>query len=601
MLSNALGPHRDYWVKPGETTTHAAERLQGALAVRPIADTYQLVISLESSKSRGLAEVVNSVVNTFVRKMKDEQFYGLDERIQHLHSDRHVLDADIIAKEQQRAQIAEDTGVSTFNEAAPNAFDNLLVLEKQALAEARHARIQAEAQVESIDPKQHPDALRSYVLDQVSKDPALASLEANLNQRRSNLLTSISGMSASHPARRAAELELKELDQEQERLSRELISRYTATLREQRLSEARRAARVEQQIAEEVKRKASQAAEFSGKFQRAINLGQDIERDRQRLNSIDNRVEFLSLESRAPGFIRVFSPARPPDEPVKGGKTKLLAIVLVLACVLGMAVPVAIDFLDPRIHWPGSAAKYLGFAPMAWIMEKSEAGDAFQQEQILRLANKIAQEQQANGSQIFAFSSVKSGGGTTTLVYETALALNRLGIPTLAVEANAYRSDPRYRSPGSRGLTVVLRGHQTLESEIVPGDEDRPDLLPVGDVNNLKNLPDLERLIEVLRQATNVYRVILVDVPPLLISVDAELVARSADLVTLIIEAGAVTRSELGKAAKQLERMNPHAVAAILNRVSGDAAAGFARQARDEFYSGRPKRASFWTSPWLWR
>jgi MinD-like ATPase involved in chromosome partitioning or flagellar assembly len=137
-------------------------------------------------------------------------------------------------------------------------------------------------------------------------------------------------------------------------------------------------------------------------------------------------------------------------------------------------------------------------------------------------------------------------------------------------------------------LTVLLTANGKLESELVPGDEQMPDRIPVGDIHNDKNLPDIQNLLEVLRQAAHAYPVVLVDIPPILVSVDAEFIARSADVTVLVIEADSVNKAELTRAAKSLERINPKAVSAVMNRVRGEAAGGFANAALQEFKTGTP-------------
>jgi Mrp family chromosome partitioning ATPase len=270
------------------------------------------------------------------------------------------------------------------------------------------------------------------------------------------------------------------------------------------------------------------------------------------------------------------------------------------ALVFGLVLPVAIDILDPRIHGLRDMEGVLGFQPISWVMEKREAGPEFAREQILRLANRFSQEQQNHGSRIFAFTSVKARGGTSTLVTETARALSRLGVPALAVEANAYRADPRYRKPNARGLTVLLAGHQELRESVVTAEAELPDRIPVGEIGGEKNLPDIQNLIEVLRQAATMYEVVLVDLPPILVSVDAEYIARVADVAVLVIEAEVVTRGELRRAAASLERLKVSAVSAVLNRVRAEAGNGFARAALLEFQTGSTEPPPKWSQPWLW-
>jgi Mrp family chromosome partitioning ATPase len=257
--------------------------------------------------------------------------------------------------------------------------------------------------------------------------------------------------------------------------------------------------------------------------------------------------------------------------------------------------------LDPRVRTPRNVETILGFPPVAWLLEHSAGTPDFTREQVTRLASRIVQDQQSNGSRIFAFTSVKARGGTTSIVMDTAAAIGRLGLSTLAVEANAYRSDPRYNNIHSRGLTFVLRSDQDIASAVVSGHGEMPDYIPVGDLTDLKHLPEIQQLLERLRASSNSYAIVLIDLPPILVSVDAEFIARGADLTLLVIGAKEVTRTELRRAAACLERIGVSGVSAVLNNVSLDAGDGFARQMRDEFRTGTAPAPTGWFGRRFWR
>jgi Mrp family chromosome partitioning ATPase len=235
------------------------------------------------------------------------------------------------------------------------------------------------------------------------------------------------------------------------------------------------------------------------------------------------------------------------------------------------------------------------------MLQKDEAGPDFAYEQVLRLASRILQDHQNNGTRIFAFTSVKARGGTSSIVMETAAAVVRLGVPALAVEANAYRADPRYRNNNSRGLTFVLRGNDDLVSGVVPGGGEMPDYVPLGDVEEQKNLPDIQRLIDILRASAEAYSLVFIDLPPILVSVDAEFIARGADVTVLVVEANTVTKDELKRAAACLERIKVAAVSAVMNKISIDAGDGFARAARAQFVSGALSPTNGWFARCFWK
>lgn len=597
----SLGVKKNLWVNPGESLARAAERLQGALKIEPVPDTYQITVTLDGGKNEGLAEIVNTVVNTFIEKIKAEELFGSDYRIRNLRTERDQLAKFISTAQQDRSALAEKLGVSTFSDAFANPYDQLLVDSKTALADARRSRIQADAQVSALKSgsADSSSALQAYALEITSKDPGMTTLDANLNTRRSALLSALNGLSPDHPGRRSAEKELKSLQEERDAAFQKVLNANEQMIYGQKQSELNKAQKIEKGLQAEVDSQTAQASAFSQGYQHAIALGLEIDRQRKRLDSVEDRISFLSLEGSAPGFVRLFSPARQPDIPVKGGRRTILLIGLVLALLLALAVPVGIDYLDPRLHWPGDLERALGVPVIGWLVEKGSSGKEFQREQILRLANRINRDFEINKSQIFAFTSVKSGNGVTTTVNDTALALSQLGKPALVVEANAYRADPRYRDPSSRGLMVLLRGQSELASEIVPAGSGRADFLPVGDVNTFASLPDLHNLLRVLRHATQVYSIVLVDLPPILVSTDAEMIVSLADVAVLVAEAESVTKAEVQRAAKLLERARPAAFAAVLNRVRLDAAAHFGREAQEEFYSGARKNPA-WLR-WLWK
>jgi Mrp family chromosome partitioning ATPase/uncharacterized protein involved in exopolysaccharide biosynthesis len=599
-----LGKRAASWTRPGEADSHAAERLQRALKIEAVPDTYQITVTLEGTQPEGLADIVNAVVNTYLLKAKSEEFYASDERVKNLVADRERLQKEVEVKRARRVAIAQDLGVGTFSENYVNPYDQLLVDAKEALQDATTQNISAEAHLNAIDGKAREGgavALQAQALEMASKDQSLTSLIADQNLRRTQLLTSINGLSPDHPGRRSAEHELASLDKSRADAYEHLVTTYSSMLLQQRQAEAYRTGQVREKLAAQVAQQASRASWFSSNYQEGIQVGNDLDALRKRLDALQERIDSISLERRAPGFVRMFSSARTPDQPSKNRGKKLVLLFLGASLLLALVAPILADALDPRIHSTRDVEAILGFAPLAWMLETQKEGQDFAREQIFRLANRMSQEQQTNKSSVFAFTSVKARGGVSTLVKEAAKALTRLGVPTLVVEANAYRADPRYRSPDSRGLSVVLQNLQELESVIVPGDSEMPDYVPVGDLKSEQSLPDLQNLRDVLRQATESYSIVIVDIPPLLVSADAEFIARGCDVLMLVIEAERTTKAELERAAKSLERLQAQAVSAILNRVDPKAANGFGKRAFDEFKTGMADSGSMWLSPWLWK
>jgi polysaccharide biosynthesis transport protein len=608
IVSEALAASpvfRAKWLLPGESDRQGVERLQGWLSVKPIPDTYQISVGLEQSAKEGLAEFLNKLVESYMAKAKREEFYASDARIASLKLEADQLAEAITGRQEQKTALAQELGVTAFTENYTNPYDRLLVSAKEALAEARRKRIEAEAQVRMLEgpvAAGKPAAVEAFALEMASKDPAMTTVLATLNTRRTELMSRASGLSETHPGRVAALQEIREVEAEKQRTLDKLSAGFAAMLLDQRRAEARRAQQVEKGLSEEVDRQQSQASWFTRNYQDGIGFGLEIERSRKRLDSIDDRVRFLAQEGRAPGFVRMFSRALPPERPARGGRTRIFLMFAAGAFVLAVLAPVAVDVLDPRIFSPADAAGALVFPLMGWVPDRAETGEAFWHEQVLRIAHRIDQERTTHGSRIWCFTGAQAGSGTTTLVNAVGKALHQLGVPALTVEANAWRSDPRYRTESrSRGLSVVLRGDARLLDNIDAAGEELPDHLPLGDGDGSGHLPDVHRLMEVLEEAGSVYDAVLVDLPPILASVDAEYLSRRADVVVLVLRAVSLHKGELHRALRTLERNQPKAVSAVLNRVGMARGGSLPAREFEEFSSGAASPSPRWMSPWTWR
>ena len=319
-----LGARKSTWLnKPGETVEHAAERLQGALTIVPVLDTYQITVSLESTRKDGLADIVNGVVNGFIRSAKSEEFFASDERVKNLTVDRTRLEGEIEERQAKRLELAQELGVSSFTENFVNPYDRLLVGAKEALAAAQRLNIDAMAQLAAVSEKERKgggEALQAEAEIEAGRDTSLTSLEATQNGRRALLMSSISGLSAEHPGRRAAERELAEMDKELQSVTERLVKSWSKSILDQRDSEAYKTNRVVQQLTAEVNQQASQAMYYTRNYQDGVQLGVEIEAARKRIDSLQERIDFLSLEKkRARIRARVLGGAAP--QPSGEGRT----------------------------------------------------------------------------------------------------------------------------------------------------------------------------------------------------------------------------------------------------------------------------------------
>ncbi|UCF35405.1 MAG: hypothetical protein JSU96_11180 [Acidobacteriota bacterium] len=568
---DSLGEDRHLWQNDGESPRRAAERLQGALSVRPVPDTYLIAVGLSGSKPEGMERIVNAVIETYLAISKTEEFYGKDERIEALRNERSGLAARFPLLRDRKTEIAQSLGVTTFSASFLNPYDQLLIGAKEAFSAAKRRRITAESEFFAWDVTRNPQAAAALTANAeqiVGADPGLNSFKSNLNMRRTELLRQGSGLTPEHNGRKAIERELGEIDQEMRRATKQRVDAVASMLLEQRRSVYLEAKRIEDSLAQEVRLQERLAAEFAAQYQEALELDLELDKVRNEINRIDDRIDFLQFESNAPGFVRMVTAARPPEIPIQGGKKKLLVMVLVAAFGCALAAPVAIDFIDPRIRVPADVEKVVGEPLLGWVEEKVDPQAAARAtEQTRRIAGALERESKQQGSRLFAFTAVTVNSGTTELTLDVAHGLTQLNLRPLVVEVNMSRPDPVYEN-GRQTLKDCLDTGASLLEAVVPAQGLLCDRLSAGAVDHSERLELTRRLRDRLQELVGHYDMVLLDTAPLIGAAEIELLLDKADVTLLCVRTGLLSRAGIRRTASKLEKLGSSVVAFVLNRVN---------------------------------
>lgn len=597
----SLGERRDLWQRPVESERQAVERLRERLVVASIPDTYLLRLSLQGASPAGLAEIVNAVSATFIERMKSEEIYGSDERSRHLRVRETELLTLIADKGAQRGEVARRLSLTTFNEGTPNPYDRLVADLRAKLADARQRRMDADAARAAFNSRGDTNVTVRSVQDAVLNDPGLNSLKGSLSARRAALLVQKSGLKPDHPGAIAANRELAEIDLELKAQSERLESGVRDNLQARLQGTADQASAVERGIQEDLTQLEAQATSFAHLFQDAMTLTADLNQARAELDKVRERINVLDLESTSFGFLRLVNPALEPETPFGPGRKKLLLMVLVAALGAALVAPMALDLLDRRVHTVNDAQRLMGIVPAGWQVQRSDtASQIFGGEQLRRMAAALIRSRDARQQCIFGFTACKPGAGTTTLVLELANTLRSLGFKVLAVEANGTARDRRFAS-GRPGLAELLRGQASSEDIMAEATDTLPPRVAVSGGSGTVAIERLDRLDQALKDWAGTVDFVLVDMPSLLTSADAELLVRTVGQVLLVVEAGVVTKGEVQRARRLLQTIDPDAVGLVVNRIAPFAGGGYLRELMLESVTGRRAGAFFSTPRWrLW-
>lgn len=571
-----LGDKRSAWQDPGETDRHAAERLQAALVVKPVKDTYLFTVTLESDKQDYLADIVNTVVTVYFEEArKDLMLYASKERLGYLYQQRERFQKTIAEKEQELADISQELSVTTFVDSTPNPYDDLLADSQKAYSVAQRERMAAEAELllfENPKDAKATAALESMVTDLVSKDQGLYSLKANMYLQRSKLVEEISGLDARHPLHEQIKKQLARIEEEIQDATEQLSLEIKQMLLEGRRSKVTLTRQIEQGLLDQINEQKKRASWFTTRYHHALILGQDIKRFYQQLEAVENRVNFIELESNAPGYIRMETFARPPEQPVRGGRKKILVMMMAVGAILGLIVPILIDMFDRRIRTAGQVEKLLGYKPLAALLESGQPGVPAHiiADQKRRLALALNRERLRTGkpSSLILLTGVTHHNKVTSLAFDLAKDFYAMEVNSVVVEVNTIKADDRYVTERINAgvFDLLVDPSVQLHQVISPGDGDYPDRIAVGlsEEGMLFGYQHLQALIAKLAES---YSMVILDAAPILLSADVEFFASISDITLLLIAAQETQPGEIKRAVQLLERVDPKVISFIVTRL----------------------------------
>jgi Mrp family chromosome partitioning ATPase/uncharacterized protein involved in exopolysaccharide biosynthesis len=553
----------------GMTERKYIERLQKLVTVRAIPDTYMVRIGFEGQEKEALDDIVNAITHSFLETTKNEQIFGSVERLEVLQGNAAQLQQEITQLEAQRVGLSEMLGLTTFGENVVNPYDTMLAQAREQYASAARDRAQADATLQAfLAQRETPTSVGRSIMEMRLQDTGLQALRSEVVKRSEELGRVATGLEDKHPAKKPALDEYLAINKRLQTKEAEFETVAYGNLKSRLLASQQQTQKVEAEIRDGLKKIEGQAADYARNFQQAMRITGDIRKREQEHKEVRDRLNYLQNESAAIGFVRLVSIALPAETPQGVGKTKLLLLVFVLAGALALVAPIALDLSDNRIHTVNDAEKLLGIPAAGWqVMNTDLPSGMFAKEQTRRFASTLIRNRARTAKNVFSFASIKTAGGVDRVVLDTAVALKQLGFRVLVVDANSFTPSTLFK-PDQPGLSNFLAGQASLDEvqhTLVHQDES---VQAVGFGNQLSTgLQRLDLLAQAVGHWTQQQDYVLVALPPVLLSADAELLIQALGQVFMVLEAQSVSRGEVVRAKRLLEKLDPEAVGLFVNSI----------------------------------
>ena len=558
------------------------------IKVNPMPGTHLVDISVSGPKKKGLASLVNNLMQAYLDKMRSGNEMQDNARLEYLRNKKQGLTSDIAAIEEKLNILTENISTADFAE------NNNLANRK--LAELQQVEVNAFADRVSAQNQFHEAERNNQQLKALSLDPMVEEIvmgDQSLDftsswtyQQQQQLRSTTDGLTTSNPDRIYVEERMKAMRDYEKKLQNEVRNSAKMIVygkrdyeQKKELIQSRNKAEKAKKNDEELLAELDKTQKESVRISLGLHLGEalksTLQHKRDLLNQVDTRIHELELEGKAPLHIAIESLAREPDVPAGSNTKKLMMVFAGLSFGGVMVLFFVFDFLDNRIRRKEDIKAALGYPPAKEILKSAEkrfshileaAPDDEEARKIRSLAVKLVHENQINSSKVILFSGVERHSGATSLARNCAQALSSLAPKVLLIEA-AGNTPPLSaierlgREP--EGFQELLSESGSFEQLVVKGADGSPDMLFHG--KSASRIVSQLRLPELFSRLRETYDFICIDAPPVLESNLTENLALHAEIVTLIALGNSTMYRDLRAAAEVFVRLEVPAIMPILN------------------------------------
>jgi capsular exopolysaccharide synthesis family protein len=324
---------------------------------------------------------------------------------------------------------------------------------------------------------------------------------------------------------------------------------------------------------------------------------------RQRLNNLqaagqsgtevsDLKAQLQRLEDQAAlqtGGLRLVQPALTPDAPYTPRVARITAVGLIGGLVLGLALALAVDALDRRVHETAEFQEIYGHPILGVIPRSKNLGDgqggppgalqAADLEAFRILRANLRYVQGAKGAKRILVSSSTAGEGKSTVAWNLAVTAAQGGSRVLLIEADlrqpaiTRRYLPRVTTTG---LGQVLSGQATIAQALVDCTNRLADttdeefgqfcvMLAGGTPPNPADLLASPEMIELLDDVEGGFDLVILDAPPPSLVADAIPLIQLVDGVLVVGRIDVSDRRGLASHRQRLESVAARVLGLVVN------------------------------------
>ncbi len=325
--------------------------------------------------------------------------------------------------------------------------------------------------------------------------------------------------------------------------------------------------------------------------QEAVRMERDVKVNTELYQSLlNNALQLRLVKEGKVGNVRVLDEAVVPDSPIKPQRRTVIAVSLVLGLFAGViAAFIRNSFVEQRIRDPHEVEANTGL-PVFSTIPVSQTQDSIAKRRLsgatgvrllavehpddlaveslrsLRTAMQFAMLESPNNRVMI--TGATPGVGKSFVTANFAALMAAAGKRTLLIDADLRRGHIHQYLGLQRhgGLSELIAGsltvQQTVHKQVVPN----LDLLATGQLPpNPAELLVSESFKTTLEKLSEMYDLVVIDTPPVLVAADTAIVAAHAGTVLLVARANLSTMGELKESTRRLALSGRAATGVLLN------------------------------------
>jgi polysaccharide biosynthesis transport protein len=592
-----LGLTTDVVQTDAPKTTEALDAFKAALRVTLEANTRIIDIHFRSPDKHLTANVVNTLVNTYVEQNFKTRFESTMQTSDWLSKQLVDLQMKVETSQEKLVQYQKAHEILGIDEKQNITTQKLDELNRE-LTTAESARMEKESVyrlVQTGDPDSVASA--SSVESDAKGSNNASSLLEKLREQDADLKIQVAQLNTqfgpSYPRLAQLNGQLKEVEAQIQVEIRKIAGRlrgdYLAAVQHEGMLHA---------ALEKQKQEANQLNESAIEYSL---LKRDVESNRALYEGLLEKLKEAGVTAGLrSNNVRPVDIARVPTSPSEPNLPRNLSFALALGLTSGIGLAFLLESIDNTVRTPEQAQALSGLPSLGMIpLGSSIRSDASAQQRLTVAASREAvevitqsrpQSQMAESyralrtsllltslgmpPKVILITSALPEEGKTTTSINCAIVLAQKGTRVLLIDGDLRRpSIHKTLGMGPKvGLSNVLTGavtlqEATLRSNILPNLFVLPAGTPPPNPAELLASAEMKEVLSKLREQ---YDHIVMDTPPTLSVTDAVIMSTRADAVVLVIRSGQTTKQALRRARDILAQVNARVCGVLMNAVNLD-------------------------------